>query len=188
MRIYLSSNLLDIEGTVFATVIGAPTEVRQLRERKSEGELELLKCANEATLLAIRHTHKHMHIGIRASEAQQLVAHALVDAGLKDGGNAALSHGSGTDRRLHPDECASLDCTSSLYGYRSDVARTLALPASTIPKTHLQIWNFVHSAQHIAFQAAHAGSPNASTKPRGFSSASQNTLHTALGHGIGLEM
>ncbi len=34
-----------------ATVIAAPTEIRQLRERKSEGELELLKCANEVCIL-----------------------------------------------------------------------------------------------------------------------------------------
>ncbi len=62
--------LPDIEGTVFvdgdirhfivdglrttfpkATVIAAPTEIRQLRERKSEGELELLKCANSVCML-----------------------------------------------------------------------------------------------------------------------------------------
>ncbi len=62
--------LPDIEGTVFvdgsirhfivdglrtafpkATVAAAPTEIRQLREHKSEGELELLKCANEVCIL-----------------------------------------------------------------------------------------------------------------------------------------
>ncbi len=62
--------LLDIEGSVFvdgsirhfivdglrttfpkATIVAAPTEIRQLRERKSEGELELLKCANEVCIL-----------------------------------------------------------------------------------------------------------------------------------------
>ncbi|PBK87490.1 peptidase M24 [Armillaria gallica] len=125
-----------------ATVVAAPTGIRQLRERKSEGELELLKCANEATLLAIRHTHKQMHVGIRESDARQLVARALANAGLKDGGcltlfgeNAALPHGSGTDRRLGPDDFALFDCTASLHGYWSDVTRTLALPASTIPDT-----------------------------------------------------
>ncbi|PBK87458.1 Creatinase/aminopeptidase [Armillaria gallica] len=125
--------LPDIEGTVFvdggirhfivdglrmtfpkATVITAPTEIRQVTERKPKGELVLLKCANEATLLAIRQVHKHMHIGIQ---------------------NAALPHGSGTDRRLGPDDFALFDCTASLHGYRSNVTRTPALPASTIPDT-----------------------------------------------------
>ncbi|PBK87456.1 peptidase M24 [Armillaria gallica] len=160
--------LPDIEGTVFVdgsihhfivdglrtafpknTVIAAPIEIRQVPERKSEGELELSKCANEATLLAIRLTHKQMHVGIRESEARQLVARSLTDAGLKYGGfltlfgeNAALPHGSGTDRRLGPSDFALFDCTAFLHGYWSDVTRTLALPASTIPDTHFQIWNF----------------------------------------------
>ncbi len=62
--------LPDIEGTVFvdgsiphfivdglqtafpkATVIAAPIEIRQVPERKSEGELELSKCANEVCVL-----------------------------------------------------------------------------------------------------------------------------------------
>ncbi|PBK64514.1 Creatinase/aminopeptidase [Armillaria solidipes] len=194
-----------------ATVIATPTEIRQLRERKSEGELELLKCANEATLLAIRHTPKHMHIGIRESDARQLVARALADAGLKDGGcltlfggtrlplsilsrpeNTALPHGSGTDRRLGPDDFALFDCTASLHGYWSDVTRALALPASTIPETHLQIWNFVHSAQHIAFQTAHAGvvAKRVDGAPRlflGLAGYAKYFTHR-LGHGIGLEV
>ncbi|KAK0185836.1 peptidase M24, structural domain-containing protein [Armillaria mellea] len=210
--------LPDIEGTVFvdgsirhfivdglraafpkATVVAAPAEIRQLRERKSEGELELLKCANEATLLAIRHTHKQMRIGIRESEARQLVARALADAGLKDGGcltlfgeNAALPHGSGTDRRLGPGDFALFDCTASLHGYWSDVTRTLALPASTIPDTHLQIWNFVHSAQNIAFQTARAGvvAKRVDEAPRlflGLAGYAKYFTHR-LGHGIGLEV
>ncbi|KAK0442997.1 peptidase M24 [Armillaria borealis] len=203
----IPSDLSDIEGTVFvdgsirrsivdglrtafpkATVVAAPTGIRQLRERKSEGELELLNCANEATLLAIRHTHKHMHIGIRESEARQLVARALADAGLKDGGcltllgeNAALPHGSGTDRRLRPDDFALFDCTASLHDYWSDVTRALALPAYTIPDTHLQIWNVVHSAQNIAFQTAHAV---LFLRLAGYA----KYFTHRLGHGIGLEV
>ncbi|PBK87498.1 peptidase M24, partial [Armillaria gallica] len=181
------------------TVIAAPTEIRQLRECKSKGELELLKRANVATLLAIRQVHKHMHIGIRESEARQLVARALADAGLKDNGcptlfreNAALPHGSSTNRRLGPDDFALFDCTPSLHGYWSDVTRTLALPASTIPDTHLQIWNFVHLAQHIAFQTAHAGvvTKRFDEVPRLFLGLARYAKYFThcLGHGIGLEV
>ncbi|PBK64517.1 peptidase M24 [Armillaria solidipes] len=175
-----------------ATVIAAPTEIRQLRERKSEGELELLKCANEATLLAIRHTHKQMHIGIRESDTRQLFARAVADTGLKDGENAALPHGSGTDRRVGPDDFALFDCTASLHGYWCDVTRTLALPASTIPNAHLQIWNFVHSAQNITFQTAHAGvvAKRVDEAPRlflGLAGYAKYFTHR-LGHGIGLEV
>ncbi|KAK0434051.1 peptidase M24, structural domain-containing protein [Desarmillaria tabescens] len=207
------SQLLDIKGTVFvdgsirhfivdglrtafpkATVIAAPTKIRQLRERKSEGELALLKRANE-----VHQTHKQMHIGMRESDARNLIARALADAGLKDGGcltlfgeNAALPHGSGTDRRLRPEDFALFDCTASLHGYWSDVTRTLALPASTIPKTHLQIWNIVHSAQNIAFGTAHAGvvAKRVDEATRFFldlAGYAKNFTHR-LGHGIGLEV
>lgn len=76
-----------------ATVKSAPTEVRQLRERKSKAELELMKCANEATVLAIRETREKMYIGIRESETSALMAAAFKAAGLKDGGCLALFGG-----------------------------------------------------------------------------------------------
>ncbi|KAK0458494.1 peptidase M24 [Desarmillaria tabescens] len=125
-----------------ATVTAAPTEIRQLRERKSEGELALLKCANEVRVLSPTHVI--------------LIARALADAGLKDGGCLTL-FGAAQIASLRPEDFALFDCTASLHGYWSDVTRTLALPVSTIPDIHLQIWNFVHSAQNIAFGTAHAG-------------------------------
>ncbi|KAG7453006.1 Creatinase/aminopeptidase [Guyanagaster necrorhizus] len=210
----------EIEGTVFvdgsirhfivdglqsafpkATVSAAPVEIRQLRERKSEGELALLRCANEATLMSIRRVHKQLHVGIRESDARTLAARTLADAGLKDGGcltlfgeNAALPHGSGTDRRLRPDDFALFDCTASLHGYWSDVTRTVALPrgVSTIPSTHLQIWNAVRTAQRIAFETARAGvlAKRVDEAPRLFFSLAGYAKYFThrLGHGIGLEV
>lgn len=37
--------------------------------------------------------------------------------------NAALPHGSGTDKSLAKADFALFDCTASLYGYYSDVTR-----------------------------------------------------------------
>jgi Xaa-Pro aminopeptidase len=37
--------------------------------------------------------------------------------------NAALPHGSGTDKSLGKEDFALFDCGGSLYGYYSDVAR-----------------------------------------------------------------
>ncbi|SJL04686.1 uncharacterized protein ARMOST_08056 [Armillaria ostoyae] len=207
--------LPDIKGTVFvdgsihhfivnglrtvfpkATVIAVSTEIRQLRERKSEGELELLRCANEATLLAIQHTHKHMHISIRESGAHQLVACTLANVCAFNvtcsPSYPALPHGSGTDRRLGPDDFALFDCTTSLHGYWSDITCTLALPASTIPDIHLQIWNFVHSAQHSTFQTIHTGvaAKHVDETPRLFLRLAGYAMYFThcLGHGIGLEV
>jgi len=147
-----------------ATVLSAPEQIKQLRERKSRAEIDIMKCVNEATLLAIRAVHKKLHLGIRESEARAMMAAALSTLGLKHGScltlfgeNAALPHGSGTDRTLSNSDFALFDCTASLYGYYSDITRTVALPDANITTEHITIWNHVHAAQEIALNKAYAG-------------------------------
>ncbi|KAF8919337.1 Creatinase/aminopeptidase [Mucidula mucida] len=182
-----------------ATIVTAPLEIRQLRERKSEAELGLMKCANEATLLSIREVRKKLFIGIRESQARKMIAAALKSTGLSDGEcltlfgeNAALPHGSGTDRALGVSDFALFDCTASLHGYGSDVTRTVALDVSKIPLVHRAIWNHVHGAQNTAFQTAKAGAvaKEVDRAARLYLSLSGNDKYFThrLGHGIGLEV
>ncbi|KZT11274.1 peptidase M24 [Laetiporus sulphureus 93-53] len=177
----------------------APIEIRRLRERKSEEELEIMKCVNEVTVLAIRAVRENMYIGMRESEARQLIVKALSAAGLQNPGaltlfgeNAALPHGSGTDRVLGAHDFALIDCDGSLHGYHSDVTRTFALPGSTIHATYLRLWHLVHSAQANALDAARNGTTTAEVDR-----AARDTLAAQgyaeylthrLGHGIGLEV
>ncbi|KAF8078097.1 Creatinase/aminopeptidase [Lyophyllum atratum] len=182
-----------------ATVVSAPEEVTQLRERKSRAEIDILKCANEATLLTIRAVHKKLYIGIRESEARTMMAYALSTAGLKDGGcltlfgeNAALPHGSGTDRTLGPSDFALFDCTASLHGYYSDITRTVALRDSKVSAENRHIWNQVHSAQTIALHTAHAGiltrQVDEAARARLTAGGYASYFTHRLGHGIGLEV
>ncbi|KZT68185.1 Creatinase/aminopeptidase [Daedalea quercina L-15889] len=181
-----------------SNVLTAPVEIRRLRERKSAEELEIMKCVNEATLLAIRAVRENVKIGMRESEARQLMSTALSAAGLSDGScltlfgeNAALPHGSGTDRVLGAHDFVLVDCDAELHGYRSDITRTYALPESTIHATYLRMWSLVHSAQANALAAARNGTVTAEVD-----AAARNTLAAQgyaqylthrLGHGIGLE-
>ncbi|TFK42729.1 Creatinase/aminopeptidase [Crucibulum laeve] len=180
-------------------ILSAPAEIKEIRERKSKAEIDILKCANEATLLAIRQVHKKLHIGIRESQARSLMSEALQTMGLRDGGcltlfgeNAALPHGSGTDRSLQASDFALFDCTASLHGYYSDVTRTVALHESHIPSDHLQIWRSVHKAQHAASLAAKAGAITADVDAAARSSLKKDELDPyfthRLGHGIGIEV
>ncbi|KAF8654240.1 hypothetical protein AX16_003761 [Volvariella volvacea WC 439] len=180
-------------------VVSAPLEITQLRERKSSAEIEILKCANEATLLAVRDTHSRMYIGMKESEARSMMSSALSAVGLKSGGcltlfgeNAALPHGSGTDRVLGSSDFALFDCTASLHGYWSDITRTVALPESQIPKEHLQIWSHVHDAQIVALRSAGSGALTSQVDEaaRGYLGKlgyAEYFTHR-LGHGIGLEV
>ncbi|KAF9072905.1 peptidase M24 [Rhodocollybia butyracea] len=183
-----------------AIISPVPPEIKELRQRKSEAELDLLKCANEATLLAIRNVHKRMYVGMRESEARKMMSIALQEVGLQNGGcltlfgeNAALPHGSGTDRELGEFDFALFDCGGNLHGYISDVTRTVILPQSwqQIPAEHHKIWNIVQFTQTVASRSAIAGAiaQDVDTAARSFlRQTGYDTYFThRLGHGIGLE-
>ncbi|KAA1474863.1 Creatinase/aminopeptidase [Dentipellis sp. KUC8613] len=180
-------------------VQSAPVEVRQLRERKSAKELEIMKCANEVTVLAIRAVREKLVVGSRESEGRELVRDALTAAGLQDlslivlfGENAALPHGSGTDRALGADDFVLIDCGGSLHGYQSDVTRTFALPRSSPDPEYVFLWITVHTAQEHALRAARAGAltrtvDKAARDVIAETGTAQYFTHR-LGHGIGLEV
>ncbi|KZT02164.1 Creatinase/aminopeptidase [Laetiporus sulphureus 93-53] len=169
----------------------APVEIRQLRERKIEEELKIMKCVNEVTVLAIRAVRENIYIGMRVFDARQLIVKVLSAAGLQNpsaftlfGENAALPHGTGTDRVLGAHDFALIDCDGSLHGYHSDVTRIFALPGSTIHAAYLRLWHLVHSAQANALNAARNGTTTAETlAAQGYA----EYLTHRLGHGIGLD-
>ncbi|KAF7295326.1 Peptidase-M24 domain-containing protein [Mycena indigotica] len=177
-------------------VASAPYEIQRIRERKSPSEIELLKCANEATVLSIRAVREKLYFGIRESAASAMMREALAAAGLRSGGcltlfgeNAALPHGAGTDKTLGRNDFALFDCTANLHGYSSDVTRTVAISGSEIPADHLAIWYSVRDAQTSAIQTARAG-----VVAKEVDSAARKSLNNTkyfthrLGHGIGLEV
>ncbi|KAH8117304.1 Creatinase/aminopeptidase [Phellopilus nigrolimitatus] len=179
-------------------VFSAPLEIRSLRERKSTEEIKILRCANEVTLMAIRAVRDELYIGMRESEAQKLVLDALSSAGLEEpfvlglfGENAALPHGSGTDRTLGKEDFVLFDCGGTLHGYHSDITRTFALRESTIPSDHLKVWFTVRAAQTAALEAVRNGSltRHIDEAARAVITASgygEYFTHR-LGHGLGLE-
>lgn len=196
IRKFISDGLANaLPGT---KVVSAPPEIRQLRERKSSAEIELLRCANEVTLLALRAVRDRTRIGMHESTVRALITKALTDAGLSNafaltlfGENAALPHGGGTDRVLDPEDFVLIDCGGSLHGYKSDITRTYAVPESTIHSSHLSIWFTVLTAQ----SAAHAGAQNG-TLTHAVDDAARHVIARSgygryfthrLGHGIGLE-
>ncbi|RDX56599.1 peptidase M24 [Lentinus brumalis] len=182
-----------------AKVLNAPVEVKRLRERKSSEELDIMKCVNEVTVLAIRAVRKHTKIGMRESEVKQLMRSALSAAGLTDifslvlfGDNAALPHGGGSDRVLGKHDFILIDTGGALHGYHSDTTRTFALDTSAIPLRYQALWQSVHSAQRHAMLTARNGTVTAAVdhaarkviKEAGYG---QYFTHR-LGHGIGLEV
>lgn len=141
-----------------------------------------------------------MYFGMHESEARDMISAIFADGGLSGGGcltlfgglyiihieitdtkmmatseNAALPHGSGTNKVLGQSDFALFDCTASLHGYWSDVTRvrnsltwtlvpfiyhplqTFALKTSNISPDNLVKWSLVHAAQESAISVAREG-------------------------------
>ncbi|CAE6492516.1 unnamed protein product [Rhizoctonia solani] len=178
----------------------APPSVRALREQKGPEEIALMQCANEVTLLAIRAVRERMYIGIRESQVKQLMSLALSSAGLQNtfalvqfGENAALPHGSGSDRTLRAQDMVLIDTGGSLHDYQSDVTRTFALPDSVITDDHVRIWETVSKVQAFAMSVARQGieAHRVDQAARVYMNSEQPGMAQyfshRLGHGIGLE-
>ena len=85
---------------------------------------------SQVTLLAIRTVHSHITFGHSESQVNLMMENALSAAGLKNiwtlvffGENAALPHGSGTDKILTEGDFVLIDAGGTLNGYNSDVTR-----------------------------------------------------------------
>ncbi|WVQ72013.1 hypothetical protein IAR50_001557 [Cryptococcus sp. DSM 104548] len=134
-------------------------EVSLIRERKTRREVELLRCANQKTLYAIRQTRKRMHLGISESQTSSILEEEMAKTGLVGGEglilfgeNAALPHGSGTNRRLGGSDLVLIDAGGKWGGYVSDITRTFALPKSKIPQPHIDLWETVRRAQYAPYE------------------------------------
>ncbi|KAG8984572.1 hypothetical protein FRB93_006417 [Tulasnella sp. JGI-2019a] len=178
-----------------------PEDVARLRERKSDAELNILRCINEVTLLVIRDVRERLYLGMKESDASALMEYALTGAGLAEqgvfakaqfGDHAALPHGGPTDKTLSKHDMITFDVGGSLRGYWSDVTRTFALPTSQIPSGHLQIWKTVQDAQMAALTMAREGvmaeDVDAAARLVISKSGYGERFTHRLGHGIGLEM
>lgn len=67
--------------------------VMEIRERKYKREIELLRCANQFTLHAIRKTRARMQIGITEGQTRKILYEEMKATGLKDNGALVLFGG-----------------------------------------------------------------------------------------------
>lgn len=72
---------------------GVLEKIGLIRERKSLWEVELLRCANQKTLQAIRKTKKRMYLGISESQTSRILEQEMAKVGLMGGGGLVLFGG-----------------------------------------------------------------------------------------------
>jgi Xaa-Pro dipeptidase len=183
-----------LDGTAGAEV------VLDLRGRKDEHELSILRKANELTQLAIQTAARCLVAGMTGSEIASIVDRAHRRLGFTNPWNlslvgpaAALPHGDPDERRLARGDVVLIDAGGDFHGYQSDETRTWVFDAT--PTVEIErAWHAVRDAQLAAFGAMAPGVPcgdvdrvaRAKVVERGFQPGYAEFTHR-LGHGIGVE-
>jgi Xaa-Pro dipeptidase len=132
---------------------------------KSEAELALMQKANDITLAAIQQGVSQLKEGMTQGELSSIIMSAQRTLGGDPdfalclfGKNAALPHGTKSPSALKKGEIVLMDCGCRLYGYSSDITRTIVFGAESTPR-QLAIWNLEKEAQNAGFAAAKIGAP-----------------------------
>jgi Xaa-Pro aminopeptidase len=150
IRLFLADGISKLAPN--RTIMASP-EVQILRMIKSHEEVEIMRCANQATVAAIKEVKKHVGSGISENQIASMTHRALQTAGLSEtwvlaliDERAALPHGEAGDHRLGDEGVVLIDaggrlkgkpsCQSDFFncsvsvistclvGYESDITRT----------------------------------------------------------------
>lgn len=193
-------------------VLGLGGEVEQVRQRKSEAEVEILRAVNTGTVEALRATRECLTRGLTENDVMAVLDNTLRAAALEPffdivlfDEDASNPHG-GTDgsKQLNQETMVLVDIGAHLHGYSSDICRSFFSPFFEQPKTasamdrlsraakeKLEIWNIVFDAQSASLDALRENSTAASVDL-----AARDVIERAgygiafthrVGHGIGIK-
>jgi Xaa-Pro dipeptidase len=155
------------EGLKAATnseLVGAREVVSGCRMYKTAHEIELMKKANEVTLLAYAYVHEKLEKGMRATDIKSLMSKAQTMLGGKRPWNMALlgpasayPHGSKLDLEVEEGQIILMDCGCAVEGYQSDISRTFVYGEPSARQR--KVWSQVRQGQQVAFENAKLGAP-----------------------------
>lgn len=197
-RVFVREGLAAEHGE--ARVASGTELLVELRGRKDEHELALLRQANVLTQRALAAVGEALRPGLDGRAIAEMVRHAQVRLGLRDvwvlallGPDAALPHGGANTGTLAPGEVVLIDTGGAYHAYQSDETRSWVFGA---PPDAFQerVWNAVRDAQRRAFETIRPGvrcrdvdaAARASLERAGFGPGYAYLTHR-LGHGIGME-
>ena len=160
-RFFITSGL---EAANF-TVLPVSPPVTSIRAVKSDTELEILQAINMYTLQVVRSLQKCIQVGITQESlfdaAHSLFTRAGVGLGfwavVLFGEQAANPHGGSMGKTLEDGEFVLIDIGSKLYGYNSDVTRTILPTNSFVSQQLMDVWHLVRDAQEVAVRSTSEG-------------------------------
>ncbi|WPG97249.1 Hypothetical protein R9X50_00002100 [Acrodontium crateriforme] len=196
-------------------VSGLTRAVEQVRQRKSEAEVGILRAVNTGTVECLRAMRSCLTPGLDENDVMIVLDNTLRAAGLDPffdivlfDEDASNPHG-GTDgsKVLTNETMILIDVGAHLYGYSSDICRSFFPPFASKPaseqerqtlsasmKHKLHVWNIVMDAQTASLHALVENSTAAAVDI-----AARNIIETVddgryngtfthrVGHGIGIK-
>jgi Xaa-Pro dipeptidase len=182
-------------------LVSADPITAECRIIKSLRELELMQHASDITMAAYKETVKHIELGMRGSDINDLSrqAHAALGVsgslGTMLGVVSSSPHGSIVDPLLEEGMIVLMDGGCNVHNYASDISRTFVFGNHTAEQE--EVWNLEKAAQAAGFAAAQLGAPqeNVDIAARkvitdaGYGPGYKTPgLPHRTGHGIGLDM
>ena len=183
-------------------VIPGDELIRACRMHKSAAELALMQAANNVTIAALRHTHRHVEAGMSGSDILALMvgatqalggAHEFTLVLLNEA--SAFPHGSIKPQQVRAGSVILVDTGCSVHGYQSDISRSWVW-GSASPRQR-ELWDTVKRGQELAQETAKPGVPVGSIdsavrtfyEQKGWSrDYGLPGLSHRTGHGIGMEV
>jgi len=181
----------------------ASTVLRELRMRKDDDEVALLRLAAQAADRVVARIAGGRLVGRTEADVAREVRERLIAEGhdealfqiVASGPNSASPHHEASDRVIRAGEPIVLDIGGTLGGYASDITRTLWVTggdAANGPDERFRhLFGVLHAAQAAATQAVRPGvaceTIDATARARIESEGFGEAFFHRTGHGIGLD-
>jgi Xaa-Pro dipeptidase len=144
-----------------ATFAGATPVTAGCRMIKSPHEIDLMRLASKATLMAYEATYRSLKPGMTQQDVEDLIEAAHRNLGFEGGADvqvgefSAFPHGSVTPQVIREGTIVLIDGGCKVEGYASDITRTFVLGKASDKMK--QVFDIVHQAQSAALAAAKPG-------------------------------
>lgn len=179
-------------------IVSATPVTAGCRMIKTPHEIECMKLACHATLLAYRAVAQSLHPGMTTADVHGMIGAAYRRVGFEGEASlnvdefTALPHGSRQLQTLRDGSILMLDDGCSVEGYQSDITRTFVLGKPTDKMR--AVFGLVQKAQTAALHAARPGVPTADVDAAarkvivdgGYGPGFKYFTHR-VGHGIGMD-
>ncbi|MET1101486.1 MAG: Xaa-Pro peptidase family protein [Pyrodictiaceae archaeon] len=190
----VASRLLDMG----LDLVVADDLFSELRIRKDEWELKLVREASRIAEEALREAYRNLSPGVSERELARIIRDRAEELGaesapfiiVQSGPNTALPHAQASNRRVEAGDVILFDIVVSYQGYYADITRTIVLGEPR--EEHRRIYEAVLEAQEKAIEAVAPGA-RASDVDKAARSLLEEKGYAEYfihrtGHGLGLEV